>query len=81
MIFAEARLTVSQPGDAFCLFSEAVHVGEIGSPTPKEQPPRKLSGKRTIWTFEIWKEIASRTMESAEGVMLSGRKTDEAPVE
>jgi hypothetical protein len=81
MIFTGATLTVFQTGDAFCLFSEAVHMGEIGSPTPKEQPPRKLSGKRTIWTSGIWKEIASGTIQSAEGVMLSGKKTDEAPVE
>jgi hypothetical protein len=35
--------------------------GEIGGflqapPAPKEQPPRKLSGKRTDWHYDIWKE-------------------------
>src|SRR5215831_16390513 len=26
------------------------------SPAPKEQPPRKLSGKRTVQLVEIWRE-------------------------
>ena len=31
--------------------------GETGlAPAPKEQPPRKLSGKRTDWLDHIWKE-------------------------
>jgi hypothetical protein len=29
-------------------------------PTPKEQPPRKLSGKRTATAFIFWKESPSR---------------------
>ena len=41
-----------------------------GKPAPKEQPPRKLSGKRTAASAEhIWKVDASA---SAEGVTLSG---------
>jgi len=38
------------------------HAGEIpaavktAAKAPKEQPPRKLSGKRTAWSEEGWKE-------------------------
>ena len=38
---------------------------------PKEQLPRKLSGKRTDKGITLWKE-----MNSAEGVKLSGKDTD-----
>jgi hypothetical protein len=50
------KLTGSQPDDAVIELSYSC-MGEIGSPTPKEQPPRKLSGKRTMQDFKIWKEI------------------------
>jgi hypothetical protein len=49
-------------------------------PAPKEQPPRKLSGKRTVQLVEIWKETSCSASEpaSAEGIALSGEQTDGA---
>ena len=47
----------------FCckILGMAATPGEIGlAPAPKEQPPRKLSGKRTAWLDEIWKEASNR---------------------
>ena len=38
---------------------------------PKEQPPRKLSGKRTDQSITLWKEIHFRR-----GAKLSGKNTD-----
>jgi hypothetical protein len=38
---------------------------------PKEQPPRKLSGKRTINLLTL-----ERRLNLTEGVNLSGKKTD-----
>jgi len=38
---------------------------------PKEQPPRKLSGKRTLNIFTL-----ERRLNLTEGVKLSGKKTD-----
>ena len=38
---------------------------------PKEQPPRKLSGKRTLSTLTL-----ERRLFLTEGVNLSGKKTD-----
>jgi hypothetical protein len=40
---------------------DTIFVGEIGfRPAPKEQPPRKLSGKRTTQMTKLWKEALSR---------------------
>ena len=38
---------------------------------PKEQPPRKLSGKRTLNILTL-----ERRLDLTEGVNLSGKKTD-----
>jgi len=45
--------------------------GETKLLAPKEQPPRKLSGKGTDQSITLWKEIYS-----AEGAKLSGKNTD-----
>src|SRR3954447_15171085 len=48
-------------------------------PAPKEQPPRKLSGKRTARLVSIWKETPPRyPVTSADGIILSGTATDGA---
>jgi hypothetical protein len=38
---------------------------------PKEQPPRKLSGKRTVYIITL-----ERRLDLTEGVNLSGNKTE-----
>src|SRR5437660_1089768 len=50
--------------------------GEIGLPTPKEQPPRKLSGKRTAMIDVLWKEAR---IAPADGITFSGKHTEGAP--
>src|SRR3954447_4026208 len=49
-------------------------------PAPKEQPPRKLSGKRTARLVSIWKETPAGygPDASADGIILSGTATDGA---
>src|SRR3954453_19829868 len=49
-------------------------------PAPKEQPPRKLSGKRTARGNDIWKETPAGfgLDASADGIILSGTATDGA---
>ena len=64
--FSMRKLTGSQPDDAVIKLSCSC-MGEIGSPTPKEQPPRKLSGKRTMRDFKIWKEIPWRSWNPPKG--------------
>ena len=49
----------------------SVFKGEITIVTPKEQPPRKLSGKRTLNVLTL-----ERRLNLTEGVNLSGKKTD-----
>jgi hypothetical protein len=44
--------------------------GEIGIPTPKEQPPRKLSGKKTATDCLLWREALRAP---AEGIAFSGK--------
>ena len=43
---------------------------------PKEQPPRKLSGDRTVVEQKLWREV--HTHASAEGITISGEKTEGA---
>ena len=45
--------------------------GETNNLAPKEQPPRKLSGKMDRQSITLWK-----VKFSAEGVKLSGTNTD-----
>src|SRR5215467_8552431 len=52
--------------------------GEIGLPTPKEQPPRKLSGKRTAMVDVLWKEAR---VAPADGITFSGKHTEGAPTQ
>ena len=52
--------------------------GEIGLPTPKEQPPRKLSGKRIVVTDALWKEAR---VAPADGITFSGKHTEGAPIQ
>jgi len=47
--------------------------GETTFVAPKEQPPRKLSGKRTLNILTL-----ERRLDLTEGVNLSGKKTDGA---
>ena len=47
--------------------------GESTFVAPKEQPPRKLSGKRTLNILTL-----ERRQSLTEGVNLSGKKTDGA---
>ena len=47
--------------------------GETTIVAPKEQPPRKLSGKRTLNLLTL-----ERRLSLTEGVNLSGKKTDGA---
>ena len=46
-------------------------LGETINLAPKEQPPRKLSGKTDRQSITLWKGIIS-----AEGAKLSGQNTD-----
>jgi len=48
-----------------------VFKGETTFVAPKEQPPRKLSGKRTLNILTL-----ERRLNLTEGVNLSGKKTD-----
>ena len=51
--------------------------GEIGtSPTPKEQPPRKLSGKRTANRYKLLERDTHKV--SADGITISGKHTEGA---
>jgi hypothetical protein len=52
-------------------------LGESGDePVPKEQPPRKLSGKRTSsGQTELWREAPKAL---AEGITISGKGTEGA---
>jgi len=48
-----------------------VFKGETTFVAPKEQPPRKLSGRRTLNILTL-----ERRLSLTEGVNLSGKKTD-----
>jgi hypothetical protein len=60
-----------------------IAAGETGRmPAPKEQPPRKLSGKRTAQshkTLERDADSGKRRDASADGITFSGKKTEGAP--
>jgi hypothetical protein len=53
--------------------------GEIDQSTPKEQPPRKLSGKRTALANTTSGE--RRRKASADGIILSGKETEGAQLD
>jgi hypothetical protein len=62
----QRRLTVSR----------RIAAGETGrEPAPKEQPPRKLSGRWTARCIDSGK----RRDASADGIILSGKDTEGAP--
>jgi len=55
-------------------------VGEIGFPAPKEQPPRKLSGKRTTGDNTLKNGDVLLAPTPADGITLSGTQTEGAPM-
>jgi len=51
-------------------------MGELDLPVPKEQPPRKLSGKGTV--ARKTKTLESGVNAPAEGITISGERTEGA---
>jgi hypothetical protein len=51
-------------------------MGEPVQPVPKEQPPRKLSGRRTV--MEINSGESPVETRDAEGITISGERTEGA---
>ena len=47
---------------------EAASRRSSGAAAPKEQPPRKLSGKRTAGARALWKAAVGQVRPSTEGV-------------
>jgi hypothetical protein len=52
------------------------HAEETGvDPAPKEQPPRKLSGKRTAWGRHLWRAAAPMPLtEGRKQATIQGRR-------
>jgi len=62
--------------ESFCILRYALpRMGELVQPVPKEQPPRKLSGKRTVFGTHTLESVAHA---AAEGITISGKRTEGA---
>src|SRR3954462_1708065 len=64
----------SAPGRCYISIAVCTPAGEAaprrisGAAAPKEQPPRKLSGKRTAGARALWKAAGGTSRPSTEGV-------------
>src|SRR3954462_8747558 len=64
----------SAPGRCYISIAVCTPAGEAaprrisGAAAPKEQPPRKLSGKRTAGARALWKAAVGQARPSTEGV-------------